>query len=485
MSSHGQIFKSSVIIGGASLINIIVGVTKVKILAMLLGPSGVGLMGLFQNIMGVASTVTGCGISNSGVRQLAASGGIPSIRDLVRRTLWLSGICLGTLGMLLVWLLRDFIAEKILGDIAYANEIGWLGVGVFLTLLASSQSALLQGMRKIADLASVKIVGGVLSAGTGILLVYSLGKSGVLWFVLTAPAAGVLVAAYYAAKLPKPTNPANWRDTYPQWVKLITLGFPFMLAGLLTLLTQLIARSLIVEEMGLNASGYFQAAWSISMTYMAVILGAMGADFYPRLTSVINKPEEAFRLLDEQTEMALLMAAPILLAMITLAPWAIHILYAPTFAPATDVLRWQMLGNILKIISWPLGFIILALGRGKIYIFTELAWNVSYLAILLLGLERYGLVVTGIGFTIAYLVYYCVLSALAFKLIKYKQARRNLLYGVALIFASSGIIFCSSSSLYGGYIVGIPATVILSVLCIVRLDKFLNFRTMIKRRFSQ
>ena len=98
------------------------------------------------------------------------------------------------------------------------------------------------------------------------------------------------------------------------------------------------------------------------MTYIGFVLGAMGTDYFPRLTEAINDQARARKLVNEQTEMALLLAGPVLLAMITLAPWVIHLLYAASFAPATEVLRWQVLGDILKVASWPMGFILLAMG---------------------------------------------------------------------------------------------------------------------------
>jgi O-antigen/teichoic acid export membrane protein len=106
--------------------------------------------------------------------------------------------------------------------------------------------------------------------------------------------------------------------------------------------------------------------------------------------------------------MALLLAGPALLAMITLAPWVIHLLYAASFAPATDVLRWQVLGDILKVASWPMGFILLAMGRGGIFIATEFTWNATYLGAIALGIQEWGLVIAGVGFWFAYLVYFCL-----------------------------------------------------------------------------
>ena len=131
MTSHRKIFRSSAITGGATAINIAIGIVKVKVLAVLLGPAGVGLVGIYQNIMGMASSLAGCGMSISGVRQLAAASNDERTLPLVRRALWLANLMLGIFGMTGLWLLRKTVALWVFGSIAHAAEVGWLGLGVF------------------------------------------------------------------------------------------------------------------------------------------------------------------------------------------------------------------------------------------------------------------------------------------------------------------------------------------------------------------
>jgi PST family polysaccharide transporter len=484
VTSHRQIFRSSAIIGGASVINIVIGIAKVKVLAVLLGPAGVGLMGLYQNIMGVASTLAGCGIGNSGVRQLAASVGEADVLAIVRRALWMSNVVLGVAGMVILWLLREPVAEWVFGDTAHVSEVGWLGLGVLLTLIAGSQTALLQGLRRIGDIARVKIISAFLAAVTGISLIYLLGQDGVLWFVLIAPAISVAVAAYYAARLPRPLAPNDWQAIGRQWQAMLKLGIPFMAAGLLTLVTQLAARSIILRELGLDATGYFQAAWAVSMTYIGFVMGAMSADYYPRLTEAINDHPRARKLVDEQSEMALLLAGPVLLAMITLAPWVIHLLYAASFAPATDVLRWQVLGDVLKVASWPMGFILLAMGRGGIFMGTQFTWNAAYLGAIVLGIEEWGLAIAGIGFWFAYLVLLGVAVFFAGRLIGYRPSRRNSGFVLVLLFAGGSILYLATRFEGASYGFGLLTTLVASAYSLHRLNELMDVRGWMRRRFG-
>ena len=58
-------------IGGSQVINVVLAIVRTKGLAVLLGPSGVGLIGLYQGITSMVGTLAGMGIGNSGVRQIA------------------------------------------------------------------------------------------------------------------------------------------------------------------------------------------------------------------------------------------------------------------------------------------------------------------------------------------------------------------------------------------------------------------------------
>ena len=87
------------------------------------------------------------------------------------------------------------------------------------------------------------------------------------------------------------------------------------------------------------------------------------------------------------------------------APWVIEALYAYSFHPATNVLRWMVLGDVLKVASWPLGYIILAAGDGRTFMWTEALTMGVFVALTWLGLSWLGVVATGVAFVGMYVVY--------------------------------------------------------------------------------
>ena len=416
--SYRQILRSTSIVGGASVINILISLVRVKVAAVLLGPAGVGLIGLFSNLMATAANVAALGMGTVGTRQIAAANGQEDSQAVAvaRRALFWGTLAMAIVGALVFWLLRGVLATHVLADTTLSNEVGWLALGVGLTVAGGSQGALLNGLRRIGDLARISVYSAVLATtlGVGALLLWH--ERGLLVYLLLTPVASFVVGHWYVARLPRvQAPPTPMRELTQQWGTLARLGLAFMLAGLAVTVGQLAVRTLVQRELGPEALGLFEASWVISMTYIGFVLRAMGSDYYPRLTAVIHDHAAVNKLVNEQTEVALLLAGPVFLAMLGLVPWVIELLYSSKFAEAAAVLRWQILGDVLKVVSFPLGFVILAAGDGRTFIASDTSAMAVFVLCVWLGLPYLGLQATGIGFLMMYAVYLPIVYWLAKK----------------------------------------------------------------------
>jgi O-antigen/teichoic acid export membrane protein len=405
--SYRRILRSTSIIGSASVINIVFGILRIKIAAILLGPAGLGLIGLLQSLMAAASAAAALGFGTVGTRQIAEASGRGDAHELAvaRRALFLGTLMLAAAGGLLFWTLRHVLAAQVLHDPALSAAVGWLAVGVALTVASGSQGALLNGLRRIGDLARLSVGSALVASVVGVLVLWVWETRGVVAFVLTAPLTSFIFGHWYVAKLPPIDRVATpIRLLATQWMTLARLGMAFMVTGVLWSVGHLVVRSMIQRELGTDALGHFQASWIIATTYLGVVLAAMGTDYYPRLAAVIDDYEAANQLVNDQTDVALLLAGPLFLALVGLSPWVIELLYSDKFGNAVTLLRWQVLGDVLKVVSWPLSYVVLAAGDGRTYLLTEaLAVGVftlvTWICLPFLGIES-----AGIAFLCIYLV---------------------------------------------------------------------------------
>jgi PST family polysaccharide transporter len=451
-ASYHRILKSTSIIGGASFINIAIGVLRTKILAVLLGPAGVGLASLYTGVMATTSTLATMGLGPVGTRQIAEACGKDDAHTILvaRTALFWATMFLACVGGLVVWLLRSILAVYALGSASYSGAVGWLSIGVALSVAGASQAALIQGMRRIGDIARLNVYGSAISTVLGIGLLWRWGKAGLVAFILIAPLTSFVLGHVYVSRLPKAgIESVTVHELTREWKMLVSLGIAMVGAGLVQQLAQLWIRIDVARVLGAQSLGQYQAAWTISMQYVTFVLTAMITDYYPRLTGIIHDHKAARNLVNEQTEIVTLLSAPVFIAMMAVAPWAIHLLYAASFTPAIEILRWQVLGDVLKVASWPPGFLILAAGDGKTFFCAESAsWLITML--LITGLAPImGLSITGISYLVMYAFYLLLVYWLAYRRIGFHWSRSVLLLSAVTFAICVGVDIITSLTRWG------------------------------------
>lgn len=407
-SNSRGLIRSMSVIGSAQVVNIVLSIFRMKVVAVILGPAGIGLLGIYNNFQQMVGNAAGLGMGSSGVRQIASAKGDAETLNRVSRVLLAAHLVQGTLAMIAVWVFRAPLAVWLTDDATLATEIGLVGIAILLSLLATAHTALLQGLRRIGDLGRVTVIGAFSATLVGLLAVWWLGKAGLIWFLIVQPLANLLAALFFIRRLPREAIILSMglKEIWATWKPMARLGVAFMAGGLATTGTLLLVRALVTRELGLDASGYFTAAWGITMTYVGFLLGAMGADYYPRLTEVIHDRDAANRLMNDQAQLGLAIGGPVLLLLIGWAPWLITLLYAGDFGPAATLLQWQTVGNVFKLASWAMSFAIVAGAHARIYFFTELSFNLVFLALIWLLLPMVGLEITGVAFFLGYVVYF-------------------------------------------------------------------------------
>ncbi len=476
-NSYRQILRSSSIIGGASVINIVVGLLRIKVAAVLLGPAGVGLIGLLTSLAGTASTIAGLGFGSVGTRQIAeavARADAVAIAAASRALFW-GTLFLSLMATAVFWSLRCVLAKRVLGDESLVDSVGWLALVVGLTMAAVSQTALLNGMRQIGDLARVSVLSALLSTVLGIGALLLWGQDGLMAFVIATPMASFLLGHVFVALLPKiqaPRTPISVLTV--QWHALLTQGPAFMAGGVVVIFGHLLVLTLVQRQLGDDAMGYFQASSTISMTYIGFILTAMGTDYYPRLTAVINDHIAVNRLVNEQTEIALLLAGPIFLFMLGTAPWIITLLYSTAFSDTAAILRWQVLGNVLQMASWPLGIIILAAGDGRTYMLTQSVVVATFIGLTWIGLPLMGIEATGAAFLGMYVLHVPLMFWLAWRRTGFSWQRRVLAQFILLLLLATAVFLAAAWSKWLGPVLGVTTAVGLGMHALARLDYMAN-----------
>ena len=446
--SYVQILRSSALIGGASGLNLLVAVARTKAIAMLLGPGGVGLIGVYASLVELARNVAQMGINRSGVRQIAEAVATEDAAGIARTVTVLRGISigLGLVGALLLAVASRHISVWTFGDAHHAAAIAWLSLAVFFGVLGDSQAALVQGMRRIADLARIGVFGALGGAVASVALVAALRADGVVPAIVATAALGALASWWYGRAVRVEPTRMSGREARTEAAALLKLGLAFLASGLLMLGAGFAVRLLVLRELGLDAAGLYHATWTLGGLYVGIVLQAMGADFYPRLVGAIRDAGRANRLANEQTHVSLLLAGPGVVATLAFAAPVLALFYTAEFGAAVGVLRWVCLGMALRVITWPIGYIIVASNRQLIFFATEVTWAVVNVGLSWVCLRRFGLNGAGIAFFGSYAVHAIVVYAVVRRLTGFRWSAANWRAGLVYV-AAIGAVFWAFEAL--------------------------------------
>lgn len=406
-TSYSQILKSTTIFGGSQLFVVLIGVIRTKIVAVLLGTVGVGIIGVFYSIIDMMRSTYALGIDTAGVKEIAETG-TQGDKELLDKTInrfnfWFK-ISAGFAAVACLFFAYP-ISIWAFGNEKLAPYVACLSISIFFAVLTTGQSVILQGMRHISDMAKSTVISSFVGLLITAPLYYFWGVNSIAFAFIVTFTASYICTDYYYRKLRIPYIFVPFREAYRAGIHTLRLGIYIFIGGCVSTIAMFVVRAYITRNIDIHAAGLFQSAWVITNIYLGLILRSMGSDFFPRLSAIATERRKIRKLVNEQTYMVLVIAPSLIVFMLLFSDLTLHVLYSEDFAYADKVLRWQILGTYFKVLSWPMAFIMLARNKGKIYLISEIVFFIVYLTSSYFLFPQYGLNAVGFGFCIAYIVY--------------------------------------------------------------------------------
>ena len=394
-SSYKSIFKSTTIVGGSSIISILIGILKTKIIAVILGPLGIGISTTLSSIPDLVNSYVNMGVPTSAVQRIAAcktSGELSKIVKTSYRITFLSGF----IGTVVVILFSRLFSRISFGNTEYAASICLVSILVLITSITSIQNSILQGTHNIKKMALQKILCALPGLIIGIPIYYLFKERGIVAVLLINAFLSMIISLLLLRGIQFDKLYLSIKETFFISKSLLFIGFFIILSTIISSTANYILRSFIVRNGSIELVGLYNSSTIMPNMINNVLLGALLADFLPRLSSVNNDNILVKKYTNEQCEITLLLGGPIFLWCILFAPIIIKSLLSNEFLQATFLIRLLFLNSYIILITWPLGVIFFA--KGKTYysaIFDFISITLStVLAIVLwsnLGIDGIGL----------------------------------------------------------------------------------------------
>jgi PST family polysaccharide transporter len=416
---HGML-KATSALAGAKMVTIGVAVLRTKILAILLGPAGMGIVNVVSNSLDLCRVLCSCGIDGATVRRVANAAASNEQVEIVKayRVSARSALILGCIATVIFACLSPVLAEHLLGD---KRKTWWFvvaSISLICTPLLTVELAFLQGLQKSKNLAQCQILASLIGSVLTIGLVLLFGINGGVIGLVTMVIASVLIHKHFVHKHITVSDSIPINNFPNEFKALVKMGSAFALNGIwitvasylnIYFLTRYYGTSEAPRQIGLNS-----AAMTLANVYINILITAMGTEFYPRLIAASKDKIKLKELVNQQTRLSMAIGIPVSVFLLLFAPLLLRLLYSPGFTEAADLMRWVLFGMVIRFITCPIGFTVYASCRPRIIATNELLTGIGTIILSCLMTHFYGLKGVGIGLAGSNFIYFIAITSFMF-----------------------------------------------------------------------
>ena len=242
---------------------------------------------------------------------------------------------------------------------------------------------------------------------------------------------------------------------------MLRLGVAFTLAGVVGSGAEMFIRSFLNVTDSLDVVGLYNAGYMITITYAGLVFAAMESDYFPRLSAVNQDVEATNLMVNKQTEVSILMMAPLLTSLIIFLPVLIPLLLSSQFLPIVAMTQVAALAMYFKALTLPVAYITLARGYSFTYLVLESSYYVALVVFVVLGYRHWGIWGTGLAITLAHLAECLIINGYARWRYQYKQSSTVVKYGaVHLLIGLSAYILTMTVDEVAYWLLGVVLIVV-------------------------
>ena len=453
-NSYRTIIRRLSTFGGVQVFNVLISLLRGKFVAFFLGPEGMGITSLFTISTTTIQQFSGLGLGNAIVKESSSAkdnaAQLAAITRVATRLIWLTAI----LGALICAVGAPLWSRLAFGDSSQTVSFVVLGGFVALSMAGMGYLNILQGIGEVKRLSRASVVGGLSGLCFGVPLYWLYGADGIVpaMLLLSVCTFAFYFISFRRSRVPQPAVPLERQEATQLVRRLISLGVVLLAGALAGTLTQYVITIYIRWAGGETQVGLFQSANSITSQYIGMIFSVLALDYFPRLSASSSDRHALSMVVGRQIEVGMLTVTPLIMLLMASTPIAIELLLTGEFHSIKTLVRWLGYGSFLMTVSYPMGYVFVARGERRIYLWMEcLLLNLTWIICSVGGYMLFGLNGLGISLVVRTLidiaVYYSVCHS-RYGLSFTPEARREMAVAATLCTACFAVSFFSGWWVY-------------------------------------
>ena len=419
-----HILKYTGLFGGVQGLNVLIGIVRNKLVAVLLGPQGVGLISLFNTTVRFISDSTNFGLSMSAVRNISEDydrKGEEKLKEgitLVRSWSLLTAL----LGFFVCIILSPLLSKYTFSWNGHTLHFILLAPVVALTALSGGELAILKAVRKLRSLAVISVLNVLFALVLTVPLYYFFRNAAIVPSLILVALVQMILTILVSYRLYPLRVSLRWTVLSKGW-GMIRLGTAFVIA----------------------AVGFYNSAYMMTMVYAGMVFSAMETDYFPRLSGVNNLKFTFNQTVNRQVEVTLLLISPLLSFFLLFLPQLILSLYSNKFLPALGMAQVLTLAMYMRAVRLPVEYIPLAKGDSRSYLLLESAYDVVLVVLVIIGFRQWGILGAGVGIALTGFLHFILVYVYAYHHYAYRMSTVVLFYAFLQLTLGILVFFCVRS----------------------------------------
>lgn len=404
-----KLFKTSILNGIAVLIKTATLFVLNKILAIYVGPSGYAVIGQFQNFVQMVTTFSGSAINTAVVKYTAEYYDEPEKQKAIWQTATGIVFIFSITFAILIFFLKEPLSIWVFKTNEFSSVFIWFSLFLVFFNLNTLLLAILNGKKIIEKLVTANILGSLIALIVTSFLAMQFGIYGALVAIAIYQSIAFFITAiicareywfkreYLIGKLDK---------------KIVNKFGSFALMAIVSAIcvptSQIVIRHYLIGEYSEDYAGYWEAMIRFSGAYLMLVTTTLGVYYLPRLSELKDVEE-----IKKELVLAYKFIFPLAvlggLIVFPLKEYIIVILFSEEFLPMRSLFLWQILGDIVKIGSWILAYLMLSKAMTKLFIIIEVAFSVLSVVLSIVLTKLVGFDGVSLAHLVNYIMYFSIL----------------------------------------------------------------------------
>lgn len=406
-----DLVKVSFLSGISTLIRVITAFVSVKIVAKHLEPAGMALLGQLNNFSLIVLSISSGGINNGITKYVAQYADSPSRYRVLLSTAFRITATVSLFSGLVMILGAGYWARIILKDVNYISVFYIFGTTIILYTLNALLVSAINGFKEFRKYVTVNIISSLAGLLFAIVLTLTLGVFGALVALITYQSVVFVITLAMVSR----SSWFSWKIFFGTFDKqeAIKLGHYAVMAlvsAITVPLSQLVVRNHITSHLDLNQAGLWESMNRISAMYLMVVTTSLSVYYLPKLSGLKTDREvrnEVFSVYKMLIPFLIFVSGTIYM----MRSYVIPILFDAKFHGMENLFAFQMIGDVLKMTTWVLGYILVAKAMTKTYVVVEIVATSLFATLSILFVNIFGTIGATIGYAAAF---FCQLLIMIF-----------------------------------------------------------------------